>query len=277
MTRRWIPIRNKDELALERRLAPFIETCAAFLVGSGNLRKMKRYQSTDAPSGDWIVMRDETGAGFAVWGKLEGVHTTPMRVSLNRVHTLRAIARACRSTNEVPLVLVEDSVPPSEWAFFKVSTVQGVVWCALSEEPPRELPSVRGSESVPTVRVRVLGEMSNEIPPAVGGKVLLSALMVRIPEFFIDGRLIVRREESMAIEVLSTEGARSEVLPAVRVDLGELEISLADVLSLRVGSVIKLGPMEDLKCLLRIGSSTLAEGELRDSDDGRVIEITRVL
>ena len=173
--------------------------------------------------------------------------------------------------------MVEDPVPPSEWAFFKVSTAQGVVWCALSEEPPRELPSVRGSESVPTVRVRVLGEMSSEIPPAVRGKVLLSALMVRIPEFFIDGRLIVRREESMAIEVLSTEGARSEVLPAVRVDLGELEISLADVLSLRVGSVIRLGPMEDLKCLLRIGSSTLAEGELRDSDDGRVIEITRVL
>lgn len=277
MTRRRIPVRNREELTLERRLAPFIETCAAFLVGNGNLHKMRRCQSADAPSGDWIVMRDATGAGFAVWGKLEGVHTTPMRVSLNRVHTLRAIARACRSTNEVPLVLVEDPTPPSEWAFFRVSTAQGTVWCALSEEPPRELPGVRASDSAPVVRVRVFGDLNSEIPPVVGGRIMLSSLKVRIPEFFIVGRLVFCREESMAIEVSSREETRNEALPGVRVDLGELEISLADVLSLREGSVIKLGPMESLGCLLRIGSSTLAEGELRDSDDGQIIEITRVL
>jgi hypothetical protein len=138
------------------------------------------------------------------------------------------------------------------------------------------MPTIQPSGAIPFLKVHVFGEVYSEVASDVGVRVGISSLTVKIPEFFIEGRLVIDKEKGMAIEVVS-EVEQGNILPAVRIDLGELEISLADVLGLRAGSVVKLGPYAPLKCFLRIGSSTLAEGEFRSLEDGAVIEITKVL
>ena len=62
----------------------------------------------------------------------------------------------------------------------------------------------------------------------------------------------------------------------VIVDLGEIEISLADLVHLTPGSIIELEKPDCLQCTLKIGSSAFAQGEISSEPARMIIRITEV-
>ena len=268
---------NRNELALERRLAPHIEVCTGLLIEGGKATKVSRQSLEVAPKEDWLVLKDSQGTGFAVCGCLAYGQMTAIQKHISRVSTLRAISRVCRSSGEQRLELRDELHPPREWAFFQVMVAQGAVWCAISVDPPLLPIVVEETQSGPFTRARVLGSFSCEVFPGVGESMVIQEIRVTIPEFHIKSRLLFEKERGMAIEVVSLGEQEEQIVPGVRIDLGEIEISLADIIGIRSGSVIRLGPGGPHRCFLRIGSSTLAEGEVLTEGDALRVTITRVI
>lgn len=268
---------NRKDLELERRLAPYIGLCTDFLVEGGRPTRVSRQWLEAAPQEDWLVLKDSHGAGFAVYGYLACGHITAIQKHISRVETLRAISRVCRTRDEKRLELRDETRPPPEWVFFRVMVAQGEIWCAISEEPPALLHIVQQTQSAPFTRARILGALSCDVVPGVGERVVVQEFGIAIPEFHMQGRLLFEKERGMAIEVVSLGESEEQFVPGVRIDLGEIEISLADIIGIRSGSVIRLGPGGPHRCFLRIGSSTLAEGEVSPEGDALAVTITRVL
>ncbi len=268
---------NKDELELERRLMPYVDMCAALLVEEGKPKSVSRQRSEDAPEDDWLVLTTSMGAGFAVrelgtWAGLSAIQK-----QINRITVLKAIARASQGCDQQRVSLSEDSFPPNEWVFFRVCLVQGDLWCAMSTTPPAIGGVVERKRGAPFVRVRVLGELSCEGSTGVGCRIELGGMSVAIPDLHAHGRLLFKKERGMAIEIGSIGEGHDRIVPGVRLDLGEIEISLAEVSGLGSGSVICLGPVAPHRCFLRIGSSTIAEGEVSTEGDELRVTITRVV
>jgi len=63
----------------------------------------------------------------------------------------------------------------------------------------------------------------------------------------------------------------------VRLDLGEIEIGIEELLALRAGSSIELTSEAPLRCFLRIGATTLAAGEIAIQGDKLSIRVTESL
>jgi flagellar motor switch/type III secretory pathway protein FliN len=113
--------------------------------------------------------------------------------------------------------------------------------------------------------------------PLVGGSISFDTLTVRVTEFDMEGVLQFDKGGTMTLEITATIGNEKDTpVPGVRIDLGELEIALQDLLALKPGEVIALGPLDPMACHLRVGSSVIARGELRQGEEGAVISITHV-
>jgi flagellar motor switch/type III secretory pathway protein FliN len=82
----------------------------------------------------------------------------------------------------------------------------------------------------------------------------------------------------MAIEIQN--GEESQVVEAepfgVRIDLGEIRLSLEMLTALRAGTAIELDTTFPTECYLRIGATTLAKGMVRSCDSGLTIDIEEV-
>jgi flagellar motor switch/type III secretory pathway protein FliN len=64
---------------------------------------------------------------------------------------------------------------------------------------------------------------------------------------------------------------------SVRLDLGEIEISLEDLLNLRAGSSIEIATEGALRCFLRMGVTTLAAGEISVSGENLTIRVAEII
>jgi len=81
--------------------------------------------------------------------------------------------------------------------------------------------------------------------------------------------------EEMDAEV---ERERSGMAGAlIRLDLGEIELSLEEIVALRSGTAIELKADMPLRCFMRVGSTTLAQGELRTEERGLVLVVKEVM
>jgi flagellar motor switch protein FliM len=73
----------------------------------------------------------------------------------------------------------------------------------------------------------------------------------------------------MSMKVEEANGALEQSVPGVRLDLGEVEVRLSDIVSLRPGTVLDLGGAKLERCYVRIGSTVLAEGRF-DTHEGKL-------
>jgi flagellar motor switch/type III secretory pathway protein FliN len=63
----------------------------------------------------------------------------------------------------------------------------------------------------------------------------------------------------------------------LRLDIGEIQLSLAELLALRNGSEILLHSQLPIKCFMRVGTTTVAEGELDVVESGVRLTVREVL
>jgi flagellar motor switch/type III secretory pathway protein FliN len=62
----------------------------------------------------------------------------------------------------------------------------------------------------------------------------------------------------------------------VQINLGDIELSLKELAALRSGSRIEIDTQMPIQCALRIGSTTLASGEISRIDDKVSVKIMEI-
>jgi flagellar motor switch/type III secretory pathway protein FliN len=126
------------------------------------------------------------------------------------------------------------------------------------------------------VRLRIFGAVKGVDNVDVGARIECTALDVWMPEVGIRAHGICRGEE-MTIEVDESGIVEDQHIPGVRLDLGEIEMRLSDLVGLRAGAVLNLGDVVLERCFIRLGATVLAEGRFATSEGKLMLTIDSVL
>jgi flagellar motor switch/type III secretory pathway protein FliN len=106
--------------------------------------------------------------------------------------------------------------------------------------------------------------------------VVYSELDVWLPEIGIRGHGTCKGGV-MTIEVQESGAVEEQHIPGVRLDLGEIEVRLSDLVGLRPGAVLNLGEVVLERCFIRLGATVLAEGRFASVDGKLMLTIDSVL
>jgi len=266
---------NRDAFQAEQDALPLAQHVARALTSSG---VVKRFQRVESPSthADWLVFKDGAGAGFAIRVDDTCESTSPLQRTLRFVRHAQTIVNALGNPRSFPCVLTFDRQPPPEWGVWRLDGVAAHVWCAASH-PVIKMPrcAVQPHRD-PSVRVRIYGVAKDIERLEVGAAVKCEMIDVWMPEFGIRGRGMCGGE-GMTIEITECNEVREHQIPGVRLDLGEIEMRLSDLVGLRPGAVINLGEVALERCFVRLGASVLAEGKFRTSEGQLLLTIESVL
>lgn len=267
-------IHNREALRAEQALLPFARYVSRVLTSSGVVREISLAQRP--PRDGWIVFQGEGERGFAVRGDDLTASLSPLQRSLERVRRAQAIVQGFGGPRAFPFTLSLRPEPPESWRVCKVVGVVSTVWCS-SSLPVLE-PPARSVEEVwnPVARTKLYGMLDNVGGIAPGERVVIEELRVEVPELGIVGRCYVRGG-AMTIEVLEKENAFEQRVPGVRLDLGEIEVRVTDLVGLRPGAVLDLGSASLERCYMRLGSTILAEGRFERSEGKLTLTIESVV
>jgi hypothetical protein len=180
-----------------------------------------------------------------------------------------------------PFTLSLRTVPPESWSVCKVEGVVNTVWCSASL-PALEPPARNASEPYePRVRMRFFALLPGEGDLAQGWSITVEELCIELPEVGVVGRARCRGGD-MTLEVIEGEvreegDAFEQRIPGVRLDLGEIEVRLSDLVGLRPGAKLDLGRVDLDRCCVRLGSTILAEGRFSVCDGKVTLTIESVV
>lgn len=192
-------------------------------------------------------------------------------------------------------LVVTPSGPPLEWACVEVTTTSGSVVCAGAFPSVASLPKVEASLRPVSTRILLQTESSKVSPGAVVQ--IGSTLVAELPELGIKGVVectgceegnergqgekggvvmkVVSESQEMGHESALESGKESGSVP-VRIDLGSLELTVADVAALRPGAQLEIDGRFPAECFLRIGATALARGVLAVGDGGFTLCVDEV-
>jgi len=266
MSAQTFHIQNREALLAEQALLPFARYISRLLTSSGVIRELSH--DTRPPQGGWIVFRGEGEAGFGVRLDQELASLSSLQRSLDVVRCAHAVVRGFGGPGSFPFTLSLAATPPPSWRVCKVVGVVRTVWCGSSLPIPQ--PPVRTVEDPrnPKVRTRLFALVSCDTEVNVGSRICVEEVALRLPEIGVFGRSYFQGE-AMSMKVEEANGALEQSVPGVRLDLGEVEVRLSDIVSLRPGTVLDLGGAKLERCYVRIGSTVLAEGRF-DTHEGKL-------
>jgi len=256
-------------------MLPLVQLLVRLITSSGVVR---RFSSSELPptEGEWIVFQGDGDRGFGVKVEEDPLLSSSLQRALNYVRSVQKIVRGLGGPLSFPLELSLDRSPPEHWRMCKAEGLIGVVWCAASL-PVVELP-MRSVEPQPDplVRVRVFGEVAYLGEMQVGVCVVCEWLDVWMPEVGVRAHGVYRGGEMM-VEVDECGSVEGQQVPGVRLDLGEIEMRLSDLVGLRPGAVLNLGEVVLERCFIRLGATVLAEGRFATSEGKLLLTIDSVL
>lgn len=277
-------ILNRDELVDEARRVPFLDALVRGVSGGVSPTRVERIRgNVSASKQDWLVVRCAGVTGFAV--QVDGLFRakSELRRRLVALEVAQALATSLvREQDEYELT--DSETPPGEWAKYQVSLSEGVIQCAISPEAPDLL--FRGLHVAPKPRTVLLplsmygciSEVHRQTHYKRGDNIRVFYLRAEIPDLSNSIQCMCNGEGSMTIEVQNEEESQAvEADPfGVRIDLGEIRLSLDMLTALRAGTAIELDTTFPTECYLRIGATTLAKGMVRNCDNGLTIDIEEV-
>lgn len=266
-------IHNREALRAERSLLPLARYLSRLLTSSGLVKEI----SLDArpPDHGWLIFVGEGDRGFGVRYEDVASLTSPLQRSLDLVKQASAVVRGFGGARAFPFTLSLRATPPESWRVCKVMGVVSAMWCGSSL--PVLAPPARGVEEFrdPVTRIRLFGFLSAVGEGMEGERIPVEDVVFELPEIGVVGRGYVRGGH-MTLEVDEKGEFVEQRVPGVRLDLGEIEIRLSELVSLRPGSVLDLGSAIPERCSLRIGSTTLAQGRFTMSDGKLTLTIESV-
>lgn len=272
-------LHNRDSLRADRGLAFLARHLSETVTTSSTIRRLSH--ETDPPKEGWILFSSEDGRGFGLRPEYESASYSSLQRSLEVVRSAQTVVKGFGGASDFPFTFSLSASPPDSWRVCKVEGVVGTVWCAASL-PVLALPTRggRGVDRDPTIRLRLFGALVAAAVGEVGDAHVINELSVQMPEVGIIGRLVVSeggiemRVEDRQDEDKHDEDKHDDVaeqpVPGVRLDLGEIEVRLSDLVGLRPGAVLDLGHSTLERCYLRLGATVLAEGRF-STDGGRLV------
>lgn len=274
---------SNEELSRQAILVPYVESLVARVFGRGSLSGVAATLLEVAPTmpaPGWIVLTDAAGMGVALCPRDVVPGRTPLR---SRIEYARYAARVAALFESGPARLTIASIDqascPEDWRVYQVQVGGDEAVCAVSYPPPPI-----GSDFTPLqrsprrVRLSLRGWCSFPEEGDRGVSVEHDAIRVRVEKIEQLYELRIGKEGTMIVTpVEDKERAESIDSLGVRLDLGEIEIGLEELVALRAGSSIELASEVPLRCFLRIGVTTLAAGEITIHGDKLLIRVTEAL
>jgi hypothetical protein len=231
----------------------------------------------EAPAGGWIVFKGIDDRGFGVQhGDLMRGGSAIQR-TLEYVRGAEAVIRSFGGSGEFPLELSLEEAPPPAWRFMRVDALVGELWLATSNPTPPLQIRAEARTVNPAVRCRVVGILPDVEAVSLGHVVRCGRMSVSFTEVGVYGRLVCREGGDMTVEVTSDGEVYAQHIPGVRLDLGEIEVCLSDLVSLRPGVIVNLGEVSLERCYLRLGATVLAEGRFSSKGGELLLTIDSVI
>jgi hypothetical protein len=276
-------IQNRDRLARQVAMVPYVESLAQRLLGEQGAPRVEAFK-LDAPpripTPGWIILDDTNGVGVGVCPRDVAQGRTSLR---RRIEYARSAARlaAIFATGEGALQLraLDQESCPLDWSAYRVSVGSDELWCAVSDPPPAPRPESRLQRSISRqVRLKIRGWCVQRGDGE--GNALGEFPWIHVGIEGHCGSYQLKVIEGVIMTLSKVEGEQASTTSeslGVRLDLGEIEITLEELLTLRAGSAIELASDGHLRCFLRIGASTLAAGQIEMSGENLVIRITEMI
>lgn len=279
-------IENRQQLRDDGELLPLVERVTACLTGGAPIQSVQRCPRFLGATPGWVVFQDSQQSGFGI--NAEGLvgSRTNLRLKLNGLQYTRRIIEEFGGREGFPLMLTDRLQCPAGWVLYQVAVRTGSVLCAVSLPAPQ----LKGrSPAVPrqsiTVSVPFIATLPWDGLMNVGATRVVRTLIVECREQRFRGELGVSEEGGMSIQrgsAVDVEeggevGKTTEPGALIRLDIGEIELSLQEIVALRSGSKIELKAELPLPCFMRVGATTLAHGELQVNDDSIVLRIKEVM
>jgi flagellar motor switch/type III secretory pathway protein FliN len=274
-------LNNREELLRAAQLVPLIEEMALCVSSGDAVEAIIRADSALGRLPGWIVYADDHNGGIA----LHPYEVSPAATLLRRCITFASHAQKVvrcfgGGQGRFPLYLCEEEVCPAEWHIFKVTLKHGDFLCAVSFPAPElvfgGVQQVQPHRKVPIAlqaQVEWVGGIS------IGASQVFDSIFAGCIDQEIFGYLRISEERIMTFSSLRAEQQQERTGNGevrVRLDLGDIELSLPEVAALRVGSELELEVELPLRCYLRIGSTTLAVGEIVRAETGLRITLTEI-
>ena len=266
---------NRESLLMDRAILPLVQHVARAIHASGVVRRFASCESIPTDPG-WIIFRGQCDRGFGVKVDENVSHVSPLQRALEYVRSAETIVRSFGGPRSFPFELSLERSPPAEWRTVKVEGLTGALWCACSI-PVVELPlRCVAPQRDPLVRIRLVCVAEGIESLEIGSRVVCEKFAVRMPEIGIRAHGVCRGGE-MAIEVDECGIVEEQQIPGVRLDLGEVEMRLSDLVGLRPGAVLHLGEVVLERCFIRLGATVLAEGKFTTTEGKLLLTIDSVL
>jgi hypothetical protein len=288
-----LEIRNLSQLREDYELLPLVEKivgCVADGSVIGSIQRCvvsQREGSALCAAPVWLVFSDLQQSGIAV--NLQGLFysQTNFRSRINAVQMARSIVEDLGGQPNCLLRLTDCEDYPSEWRLYKVFLSRGSILCAVSSPAPRiNLNPTLHTRSLPRVKIALTSYIDWKGLVCVGERRLVRALRVQCYQQRFSGDLVLSLGGQMSIQSRGgdlseagseiSEGAKTGSA-LVRIDLGEIELSLQEIIALRAGTTLELKADLPLRCYMRVGATTLAEGELDIDGDNLVLCVKEVI
>lgn len=276
---------NASHLFERARRMPFIEDLALCLSGSALQAAVLRVEevSADAITG-WIVVNCGRDCGFAVQVDSLLPSDSELRRRLNFLEVTRKLVSAFGNGSGT-LQVTDDEDIRENWISWKVVLKEGTFFCASSPEAPKL--SFRGVHVAPSPKfvklpLSLYGIVSEidrrksyckgDLLRVFNSKGSIDGLegCVEI-KVGMEGMMSVTRDTSSDLEIVADNSF------GVRIDVGEIKLSLEMLAALKGGATIELDATFPVVCFLRVGATTLAKGLLRTTEGGISVEIEEAL
>lgn len=289
MQRRIFAITNREELRGERSVLSLAHRIGAALGIGNSVELVTRIERVDHDR-DWLVFKGDSGNGFAVYLEIDGVYSSPLQIALQLVRTAKSLVGALGGTSNIPWRFSLERLLPNAWTSWRVVGIAGEVVCAIPTTVEGEAANsmVKRDRRVVNIRlvlvvdapfvspVRALKKRSAPTPGIVKGTEFnFNRCEAWIPDLGLWGEIFVK-QEGVTMEI-NLEDVEQQRVPGVRIDLGELEVRLVDLVGLRPGTVINLGAVSVERCFVRVGATELAQGRIESRDGELCLAIERVL
>jgi len=281
-----LSIENRDQLRIDGELVPLVEQVVACVGCGGSIRAIERAESSLRQISGWIVFYGAGQRGIAI--NLEGVvpSRSNLRLRLNSIQHAQQVVAGFGGRDAFPLRLSDREECPADWPLYQVQVRSGWILCAASSPVPvltAHLPI--GVRRLPHAALTFIGHVAWDGIVSVGETRVMRALRVECPQQRLwgvitvseEGVMKVQREEALDAGASDVEVGADAAGALVRLDIGEIELSLQEIMALRSGTAIDLKAEMPLRCFMRVGSTTLALGELALEDRGLVLRITEVM
>ncbi len=285
------PLALAENRKLEQKMLALLQVVA----GGTPLPRPQQDFTAQPPSSDWIVFTAEKWS-LGVWFPKSVIGRSRISLALHRLRVIQTVQNAIVKKAWPPCELINVDVLEDGWTFFQFGGCAQAIWMAVQGELPDGLPLVDSSGAIssaissaisraaPRGRFGVYSTISVSNSLCMGQELSLGPeLPVTCRSLRISGVMKIMECGGINMEVVKLNSSGGEGVEeivdriAIQVEIGSIELAVADLFALRVGSSIELSRPQTLTCSLRIGDAAFAMGELSVRERDLVLRVVEIL